>query len=492
MSFLNNLKEAQNYTLTQNGALAKKTTGSKLYDLFALGAAYRSRNDADKILLFKEAFEENEEYAMKCLFYIRDVRGGQGERAFFRTCYKWLLKEHYNAALRNLDKISEYGRWDDLIDICQSNEKAWKVMIRLIQEQIKEDLESIKAGPKTPVSLLAKWMPSENTSSAKTRKLAKRLFTDLGMQPREYRKMLSMFRDRINIVERLMSANKWDEIQFDKLPSQAGMKYRKCYARRDETKERYAEFMSSRNTKVNASTMVPAEVVKAARNYADSYASQAERDAINKYWDNLTDYFKGKTLDALAVVDTSGSMTWGAASVAPIDVAISLGMYCAEKAPGPFANHYITFSREARLVEIRGVDFVDKVHRIVRANLCENTNIANVFRLILKTAVDDNVPQEELPKNIIIISDMQFDMYRSNTQLQMESFRRDFAQHGYKLPHIIYWNVNAMNDTISDNNEDSTFVSGYSPVLFEQILSGKTGYDLMMDKLNSERYSSIH
>ena len=489
MSLIGNIKDQNKYTHTENGAVAKDTTGSKLYDMFALGGAYRQRPDADKILLFKEAFEENEEYAMKCLFYLRDVRGGQGEREFFRVCYRWLLTAHPDAAMRNLDKISEYGRWDDLIYISSASEKAWTKAMQLIKDQLKEDLESIRKGPKTPVSLLAKWLPSENTSSKKTREMARKVMAGIGLKERNYRKTLTILRARINIVETLMSQNRWDEIEFDKLPSKAGMKYRKCYSRREETKDRYNEFMHSEKTTVNAGTLYPADVVHSALKIR---AQGAERAAVNKYWENLTDYFNGKTLDALAVVDTSASMqgvTYG--TVAPIDVAISLGVYCAEKAPGPFAHHYISFSREAKLIEIRGYDFVDKVQRIKNANLCENTNIANVFKLILKTAVDYKMSPEELPKSIIIISDMQFDPYGMNKNLQMEEFRRSFANHGYTLPHIIYWDVNAMRDTISDGNENTTFVSGYSPVIFEQILAGKTGYDMMMDKLNSERYADI-
>ena len=199
-----------------------------------------------------------------------------------------------------------------------------------------------------------------------------------------------------------MSQQKWDQIAFDKLPSRAGILYSKAFARREETKARYAAFMSKKETKVNAATLYPYDVVKKARDLFYSYGSwyynrntvsldNTERLAINKYWDNLTDYFKGATLNALCVCDTSGSMTGGYnTNIAPIDVAISIALYTAERAKGPFHNHYISFSSRPQLIETSGADFCDKVDRIYRTNLCENTNIEATFDLILNTAIKLN------------------------------------------------------------------------------------------------------
>ena len=228
-----------------------------------------------------------------------------------------------------------------------------------------------------------------------------------------------------------------------------------------------------------------------------------KRNALNKYWDNLTDYFNNATLDALTVIDTSGSMTWGN-GIHPIDVAISLGLYCAERANGPFKNHFISFSSRPQLIETTGVDFVDKVRRIYRQNLCENTNIEATFELILKTAIKQNLNQKQLPENIIIISDMQFDDARTDyyydnnyndDKTLMENIETRWNRHGYKMPKLIYWNVNAglSRGNIPMKDKDGiTFVSGASPVIFDMVMSGKTGMDIMLDKLNSERYSVIH
>jgi len=219
---------------------------------------------------------------------------------------------------------------------------------------------------------------------------------------------------------------------------------------------------------------------------------------VNKYWDNLADYFDGASFNALCMVDTSGSMTCGSADVKPIDVAVSLGLYCAEKAKGPFAGHYISFSSRPQLIECTGVDFCDKVHRIVSTNLCQNTNIEAAFDMVLNTAIRNRVPQDDMPKNIIVISDMEFDQakdynlrYQSNTTL-MEGIARKWQNSGYQMPHLIYWNVNARTNNIPMLGKDAiSFVSGFSPSIFQTIMSGKTGYDLMMECLNKERYAVI-
>lgn len=489
-TLLKDLKEEENIALTANGAPAYKSTMNKLYDLFALGGAYRNRSDEDCILLFKEAYEENPELALKCLFYLRDIRGGgQGERRFFRVCYKWLAGFDLAAAHRNLQNIPEFGRWDDLLFLLDT--KIDVAVMKLIKEQITKDLSVIKNG-ETNVSLCAKWLPSQNSSSEKTKILASRIRKELGMTPRQYRKTLSLLRKAIKIVETQMSENKWNEIEYNKLPSRAGFQYRKAFARHDF--ERYNSFMTDKTTKVNAGTLYPCDIVHKVLN--SNYSS--ERAVLNKYWDNLTDYFNGASFNGIAVVDTSGSMSCCRGNIQPLDVAISLGLYCADKcAPtSPFYNHYISFSRVAKLVECRGIDFVDRVTRIYRNNICENTNIYSVFDLILNTAIKNHVPAADMPKNIIIISDMQFDWatdYNESVQDTISQQMKQYKKYGYEIPHLIFWNVNAMYDANIPMKDEKgiTFVSGYSPVVFDMILKEKTGQDLMLDKLNSERYAVI-
>jgi AraC-like DNA-binding protein len=493
-TLLNGMKQNASYKTTENGAIAVSTTSSALYDMFALGGAYRSRSDEDCILLFKQAYDENPVYALKCLFYLRDARGGQGERRFFRVCMKWLAQAHPEAAKRNIQHIAEFGRWDDLYQFVGT--KLETEAMNLMKTQLALDVQC-----KTP-SLLAKWLKSENTSSADSRALATKTRKFFGMTPRQYRKTLSILRERIKVLERLMSAGRWDEIEFDKIPSKAGLVYRNAFARRDMIKAKYEAFAKDENTKVNAKTLYPYEVVKQAIACPDrSTLSDTNRLMINKYWANLANYFNGATLNALAVVDTSGSMTWGRNdSAQPIDVAISLGLYCAEKAKGPFAGHYVSFSSRPQLIETKGVDFVDKVKRIYRTNLCENTNLEATFDMLLATARANHCSQADLPETIIVISDMEIDSgtydYRSRwnkvpVETTMETIRHKWENAGYTMPKLVYWNVAARNDTILDRGPNVSLVSGFSPVIFEQIMNGKTGYELMMDKLDSPRYEVI-
>lgn len=491
-TFMNGLQNASNYTVTENGALAHKTTRSAVYDMFALGGAYRKRNDEDCILLFKNALEENETLALKCLFYLRDCRGGQGERRFFRVCYKWLAQKHADVARRNFELISEYGRYDDVI-YALIGTPLENDALEFIKNQLALDLEC-----KTP-SLLAKWLPSENASAVKTKKMGNIIREYLGMTHREYRKTLSILRERINLLERLMSANRWDEIEFDKIPSKAGLIYKNAFARRDIIAKKYEAFAKSEDTKVNASTLYPYNVVHKAvegtRGWGYSFRdmSATDRAMVEKYWENLPDYLEGKPCKMMCVVDTSGSMTSSEAS-APINVAIGLGMYCAERIGGPFKNHYISFSNRPQLIKIEGVDFVDKVRRIYKTNLCENTDLVKTFRMLKEIAL--TAKPEDIPETIVVISDMQIDcgsrFYGSNVATEMESMRREWEKAGLKMPKLVYWNVEARGAAnFLDDGPNVTYVSGCSPVIFQQVISGVTGYELMLKKLESARYEAI-
>lgn len=490
MSYLNNLKEATDYKLTENGAIAHSSTGSYLYDLFSLGGAYRSRSDEDCIVLFKNAFNEDSIYALKCLFYLRDILEGQGERRFFRVVMKYMANTEAARIRPLLEYVPEFGRWDDLYVFVDTPlaEDAFNLM----KKQLALDVSC-----KTP-SLLAKWLKSENTSSQESRILGNLTRIHFGMSHKQYRKTLSILRERIKVLERLMSANRWDEIEFDKIPSKAGIKYKNAFARRDIIKAKYEAFAKDTNTKVNAKALYPYEVVRAAINYYARHCDNTNRLMVNKYWDNLSDYFEGASFNGLAVVDTSGSMTWGGDSVRPIDIAISLGLYCADKAKGPFHGYYVSFASRPQLIATEGADFCDKVKRIYQTNLCDNTNLEATFDLLLNTALRNHTPQDEIPENLIVISDMEIDAARgyythnSNTpEALMESIHKKWEQYGYKMPKLIYWNVNARNNTILDKSENVSYVSGASPVIFQQIMSGKTGFDLMIDKLNNERYNCI-
>ena len=496
---LRNLKEQANVTRTTNGSIAYKSTMTKVYDLFAQGAAMRGASDSDCILMFANAYQENPTIALKCLFYLRDIRGGQGERRFFRLAIKWLARNYAKEMEHLIKFVPEYGRYDDLFELFGTNlEGQMMGYIKYIIDKNEDHL-------------VYKWMPSINTSSKNTQERGRKFAREFGMTEKEYRKMLSEGRKACNLVETLMSQNRWNEIEFQKLPSRAGLLYSKAFARRAETSARYAQFMSNDKTKVNAGTLYPYDVVKKAREamrcagwgyYSRDNVSltNIDRMAANKYWENLTDYFDGATLNALCVCDTSGSMTGGyrGTNIAPIDVAIALSLYTAERAKGPFQGHFISFSSRPQLIATEGIDFCDKVERIYRQNLCENTNIEATFDLVLNTAIRNNLTQEDLPETLIVISDMQFDharCYNSHWDRSvMENVEAKWQRNGYKMPKLIFWNVNAASGggNIPMKDKDGvTLVSGASPSIFTSIMTGKTGQDLMYDALLAPRYEAI-
>ena len=502
-TFLDALTDKTNYTYTENGAVTHKTSRSDLLDMFALCGAYRNRSNKDCILAFQKALIENELYAMKCLFYLRDIRGGQGERRFFKVCLRWLADTFPEAVSRNLKLIPEYGRWDDLY--CLEGTKLESEMFAFIKEQLTLDFEC-----KTP-SLLAKWLKSENASSYETKRLGNKTRLAMGMNHRQYRKTLSMLRERINIVERLMSENRWNEIEFDKIPSRAGLIYKNAFARRDIIKEKYESFAKDTSTKVNAEVLNPVDIAKRIYNISWGWGlthnrfSDTDIAMFQKYWDNLKDYYNGREENGIAIVDVSGSM-WGQ----PICAAVSMGAYIAERGHGPFANHFITFSNNPELVKFEGINIVDKFYRAAKANWGMSTNIEAVFDLLLETAIQNNIDSKDMPETIYIFSDMEFNRcLADNTHLNdgwyhsrsynkdnidtlIEVKAREWKRHGYKIPKIIFWNLDARHQNIPAIGPGFSYVSGFNMNMVECILSGKDGYDLMMDKLNTERYAPIY
>lgn len=498
-TFMNGLKNATNFTYTQNGALTHKTTNSALLDMFAQGAAMRRRSDEDCILMFKKAYEENPVYALKCLFYIRDIREGQGERRFFRICMKWLASYDPEAVRRNLQYFAEYGRWDDLFVLVGSVVR--NDIIALISAQLFKDLRS-----DTP-SLLAKWMPSANTSSEATKTLANDIRTELNMTPRQYRKMLSTLRGRIKVLERTMSANQWADIEFDKIPSVAGKRYRKAFARHDVDRAKsekpvvsYADFAKDTTTKVNADVLNPVDIANDI--FCGRVRTETDRAVIEKYWLNLKDYYHGREERGIAICDVSGSMRGQ-----PLNAAVSMSAYIAERGKGPFKDHFITFSNNPELIRFEGVDIVDKFLNAARANWGGSTNVEAAMDLMLEVACRNNVPVEDMPTVLYIFSDMEFNACMScgptssgrwdcsqrvtNPDTLFETIEKRWNARGYQLPRVIFWNLNALQENIPALNGRFSYVSGFSMNMVDTIFSGKDGYDLMMEVLDSDRYADI-
>ncbi len=492
--FLNGLTDATNYIYTENMGVAHRSTKSDLLDFFAMGGSMRNRSEDDIILMFRKAYAENPLYALKCLFWFRDCRGGAGERRLFRICIHDLAKTNPDVVKRNIENIPVFGRYDDLYAL--EDTPVEKDMFFFIKKQLVLDTQS-----KTP-SLLAKWLPSCNTSSKETCRLGKKTRIALDLTAKEYRKILSTLRKRINIVERLISANQWDKIIYDKIPSKAGLIYKNAFARHDY--DRYAEFAKSKEIKVNAATLNPVDIAKQIFHYGGwtlNAPTDIERVMWQKYWNNLKDYYNGREERGIAVVDVSGSMEG-----TPMNAAISMGAYIAERGKGPFANHFITFSSHPELVKFDGIDIYDKFQRARKADWGGSTNIEATFDSLLRTAVENHCTQDEMPQAIYVFSDMEFDHCVTSNELNdkwgcclskdkietlFDIIKKKWNSYGYKMPRLIFWNLDCRHQNIPIIGDGISYVSGFSMAALEGVLSGKDGYDLMMEILDKEKYSVI-
>ena len=471
MSFLEELQKETGKTYTENGAVTNKSSFNHCLDFFALAASMRE-NPQDAVKLFEKAFFEDKQTAIRILFWIRDIRGGQGEREIFRKCLNHLIDLDMSTYEKILKYIPEYGRWDDMICDRKHVDVYSDKVIEIISLQLNKDLMS-----ETP-SLLAKWLPSENASSKITRENASILIDRLGMTPKQYRKILSKLRKKIHLLEQDMSKNKWHEIKYDKLPSQAFRKHISAFNRHDEDRfKSYLENVHEGKTKLNTSTLTTEEVF-------DTIKKDAK--ASNVIWESLEN-FVPKDLNAIVVADVSGSMIGR-----PLKICTSLALYFAERNKGQFANKFITFSERPELIEILGDTLEQKLRNIETANWEMNTNLEAVFNLLLKAA--ENSTKEEIPKVIYIISDMEFDFCVDNANDTIfENARKKWNEKGFELPTVVFWNVAARNIQTAATKFDKnvSLISGSNQSSFRLAFENKTPVDLMNETVNSERYSQI-
>lgn len=520
LDFWTKMKETYNYTTTENGAIALKSTMNKCLDAFGtLGAMKKSPEDLIWHT-FQQAFLEDRTLAMRMLFYMRDIRGGQGARRVFRMIVKNMAQLCPNYVIDNLDNFLFYGRGDDLL--CLLDTPIKRETINYIGKKLAEDVE--KKAKHEPVSLLAKWLPSENTSSQETRHYARQIINGLPIKPRIYRKVLADLRQYIDVTERKMSAREWTEIKYDTVPAKAAVNYGNAFMRHDE--EGYKNYLlnvAEGKAKVNAKSLFPVDILSKVLNgsYYGMPRNVKEKDRIlyNAMWNSLPNYFEGKEETGICMVDTSGSMYYE-----PYEVALSLGLYCADKCKGPYKGKFITFAENPRLVEVNGENIYDKVSGIQCIN-AGNTDIEAAFDLILKTAIQNHCMQDEIPSKLYIISDMQFDEARGGKchyswgrfvkeppKPFMQTMREKYAAYGYELPTIVYWNVRANQCGMFQQTfegENCAMVSGYSPSLFKAVIEGTTYEEeihadgsvslkakvdpitVMLNTLGNERYDRV-
>lgn len=471
MTYLDELKQSTNRnSTTENGAITNDSTLNPVLDFFANAGAMRDRKE-DAVKLFNRAFAYDKQLAVRCLFYVRDIRGGQGERDTFRACIVSLPPE---IQAKIAKYVPEYGRYDDLLYFT-----SYPEVNEIIKEQLKIDEEKMIAGQ--PISLLAKWLPSENTSSKTTRIKAKMVREALELKPREYRKKLSKLREYIKILERKMSANEWGAINYETIPSQAHKKHTRAFKKHDlDRYNEYIEAVEKGEKKIKTSTLFTYEIF--------DMVSDGEDDVANIMWKNLPDYTNGK--NALVLADVSGSMQGR-----PMSISVSLALYFAERNKGAFKDYFMTFTTESKLVQVLGSSLAERLNNIENADWDGSTNIMSAFKAILEAGIKGKSEQSEMPTVLYIISDMEFDQaIEENDQTNFEVAKQMFENAGYKLPHLVFWQVDSRNNqspaTMYDNNV--TLISGSSQSTFRYAVEGKTPLESMNDILNSDRYSKIN
>lgn len=506
MSFMENMKETLNEefneSVTENGAVGYRTTGQAILDFNYKVASYRNKSEDEIIQDFEKVWLDNRILAMQFLFFIRDREEGLGERRLFRVIIKHLADIEPEMVKKVIPVIAEYGRWDDLLELFNTPLEEYVVQ-EVIGQQLLEDSENYLS--KKPISLLAKWLPSINASSKVQKERAKKIIKYGNLDEEQYRKALSRLREHIDVIERKMCSNEWDKIKYENVPSRANLNYNDAFLRHDE--ERRREFLNKvekGEKKIHAGKLYPHDIV---HKYTGGYyhIEKVKDSTLEELWKGLP----VKNIEnTLVVADGSGSMTSsvGNTNITALDVANALAIYFAEHNKGQFNNKYITFSENPQFVDFNGCETLqEKIRKALAYDEVANTNIEKVFDLILGTAKKYKMSQEEMPANILIISDMEFDgcvtsgssdrwnRVAPNKKLFKEISER-YTNAGYKLPRLVFWNVNSRTATIplKQNDLGVALVSGFSTNIAEMVISNELDpLKVLLEKLGTARYEKI-
>lgn len=502
MNFFNEMQKELNNakSVTTNGAIAYKTAGQKLLDFNFSVSAMRNMIPMDIANQFMKVFFEDKKTAIEYLFYLGDIREGLGERRAFRASLHYIVHNQTNLAKAILPLVPYYNRWDSVL-VFLDNEKTRKAAVKLIKKQLKEDKANMKE--KKPISLCAKWMPSVNASSTETKRMAQLLCKELNWTERRYRKTLVKLRKYLDVVEVKMSSKKWNKINYEAVPSKANLIYSDAFLKNDkERRSQYLESLKKGTAKINAGTLNPHEICYRYRSrqgafYYDNNKVEID-DTLEALWKALPNLSVDNTL---IVRDGSGSMTcvsnFNGNGTTPLDVATALAIYMSEHNTGNWRDKYITFSSNPKIVDLSNCSNLrDKVLLSLREADCSNTNIYKTMMLILKTAQSNHMSQKDMPKMIVICSDMQFDgRYHNLNRSLFDEIAGEFKGAGYELPRICFWNLNArLSSTIpmQQNDLGLILVSGFSVQILKMFMSGEVDpYKVLLKTLHSKRYDKV-
>lgn len=495
--FVNTAKGVSNVTLTENGAVAYKSTGDSLVDLFGSIGSLRGADYARITKKFADAYAEDPLLATKMAFYARNVRGGLGERHTFRVILKYMAQTHPQTVLNNLSNIPHFGRWDDLYTLVDTDleDAVWA----MIKAQFILDAKNMSAGK--PISIMAKWLKSTNTSSSKSVRLGRKTAHALGLTEKNYRKALSAMRKYIDVVEQKMSANDWENIDFEGVPSRAMAIYRDAFKRHGMNLfKEYIEKVEKGEATIKAATLYPYDIFEkmgfTGGGWGGNFKFNHYDQVLEAQWKALPNYV-GDGANFLVMADTSGSMMGR-----PMCTSVGLATYFAERNHGAFKDMFMTFSSRPSFVTLKGDTLYDKVKNV--PSIVDNTNLEAAFDLVLKTAIQGNVPAEDMPKAIIVISDGEIDSYMGQGYYSgymnrawgfLDAMRAKFREHGYQMPNVVMWNVESRHDTYLATTDflGVQFASGQSPSVFKSLIAnmGKSAYDAMVETLSDPMYDCV-
>jgi hypothetical protein len=455
---------------TQNGMRARKSTANACVDLFFKIGASRGK---DVVPDFVAALTEDRDVALRIAQWARDARGGSGERQVYRDILSYLEKNDKDAAAKLLAKTPEIGRWDDIFVFKDKDLKS-KAFTML------GDALRARNG------LAAKWTPRQGPLAAEIR-------TFFGMSPKFYRKSLV---ELTNVVEQQMCAGKWDDINHSHVPSLAASRYKKAFTRHGA---KFAEYVAKlkagdADVKVNAAAVYPYDVLKGVASFHYSLNfGQTELDHIVAQWEALPNYVGDASI--LPLVDVSGSMNTGVAGgkTTAMDVAVSLGLYLADKNKGKFKDTFLTFSSKPELLHLKG-NVVQKAQQMVKSSWDMSTDLHKALEKILSTAVKGNVPQSEMPQMLLILSDMQFNQCVHHDDTALGMIKRKYNEAGYDAPAIVFWNINAKDNVpVKHDKSGVALVSGFSPAIVKSVLSTDmdqfTPEGIMLKTVMVDRYA---
>lgn len=487
--------------------------------------------------------------AIVLAFLTRNIRGGKGEKTLSYQMFVQICQHFPHTGLRLLPLFVHFGYWKDLLLLVDHSRKLGKVDLKnriqqealiLMRDQFDKDLAIVKAyemqdknkkdaaaaGPK--ISLLAKWLPRENSHFDRRLKVVDK-FLQFDSQVtdayryralKEYRRRVAKLTAYLDLPEVYLSAQRADEMNFSKIASKATFKLSRALL--NETKDgstRYPQdpkrvkcanlfVQHLLHTGCKGQTLMPDEIVEEILKGNISPMRAKVLDAQWKdLWKGVLEQAKQRAVEdgmdfdpskMVPLSDVSGSM-YGK----PMEVAIALGIGISEICHPAFRNMVLTFEARPKWHLLKeGDSIVNKVRSLARAPWGGSTNFEKAFEMILTVCINHRLAKEDVP-SLIVFSDMQFDM-ADNARLQLcspshlppmhEVLRKRFAEVAQQLQWndaeptpIVYWNLrNTPGHPVTKDTEGTVLLSGFSPNMLKMVMNGEALQDQEVEVVQAD------